>query len=117
VVLAASIGAAATARSLPAGVRAGLLTAILVAPVNLAVDLAGMLRLGTYTLTDPYDIDAYPRSGFPDVASFLLSDRVGGDIAILVIFPITMLALALVGAAVGSGLHRWAGRHSPHTTA
>jgi hypothetical protein len=114
--LAASIGAATT-RSLPAGVRAGLLTAILAAPIHFSVDLAGMLHLRTYALTDPYDINAYPHSGYPDVASYLLSDRVGGDIATLVILPITMLALALLGAAAGSGLHRWAVRRSPHPTA
>jgi len=100
--LAASIGAATT-RSLPAGVRAGLLTAILAAPILFAVDLAGMLHLGTYALTDRYDVSAYPHSGYPDVASYLLSDRIGGDIATLVILPVTMLVLALLGAAAGNG--------------
>ena len=115
--LAASIGAAATTRSLPAGVRAGLLTAILAAPIRFAVDLAGMLQLGTYALTDPYDVSAYPHSGYPDVASYLLSDRIGGDIATLVMLPVTMLVLALLGAAAGSGLRRWTARHSPSSTA
>src|SRR5262245_7731270 len=64
--LAASIGAATVTRSLAAGVRAGLPTAILAAPIHFVVDLAGMLHLRTYSLTDPYDIDAYPHSGFPD---------------------------------------------------
>src|SRR5262249_48230503 len=89
--LAASIGATTVTRSLPTGARAGLLTAILAAPIHFVVDLAGMLHLRTYSLTDPYDINAYPHTGFPDVASYLLSDRVGGDIATLVILPVTML--------------------------
>jgi hypothetical protein len=107
--LAAAIGAAATTRSRPAGVRAGLLTAILAAPIHAAVDLIRVLHAGTYALTVPYDINAYPHSGYPDVASYLLSDRVDGDIAALVMYPVILLVLALLGAAVGrGGRDRWA---------
>lgn len=113
-VLAVSLGAATTTRTLSIGVRAGLLTAILAAPIHFTVDLTAMLHLGAYTLTDPYDIAAYPHSGYHDIASYLLSDRIGGDIATLVIYPVTMLALALLAAATGTGLRRLTTRLHPH---
>ncbi|HKT01198.1 MAG TPA: hypothetical protein VJT31_16865 [Rugosimonospora sp.] len=112
-VLAVSLGAAATTRTLFIGVRAGLLTAILAAPIHFTVDLTAMLHLGTYTLTDPYDITAYAHSGYHDVASYLLSDRIGGDIATLVVYPITTLALALLAASAGNGLRRLTTRRNP----
>jgi hypothetical protein len=111
--LAASVGASATARSRRAGVQAGLLTGILAAPVHFAVDLTAILQLHHYTLSSPYDVAAYPHSGYPDVASYILSDAVAGEIiAGLVLYPLTLLALALLGAVAGSGVHRIATRRT-----
>jgi hypothetical protein len=104
--LAISIGAAATTRSLLAGIRAGLVTTILAAPIHFTVDLAALQHQHRYTLTNPYDINAYPHSGYPDIASYLLSDRIGGDVATLVMYPITALTLALLGAAAATHLRR-----------
>lgn len=105
-VLAASAGAAATTASRTAGAQAGLLTVVLSAPVHFAVGLTAVLQVHHYALTTPYDVAAYPHSGFPDVASYLLSDAVAGNIIGLVLYPIPLLALALLGAAAGTGLHR-----------
>lgn len=105
--LAASIGVSFTTRSGRAGARAGLLTAILGAPILFAVDITALLRQRQYILTNPYDIAAYPRSGQPDVASFILSDELGGHIiGGLVFSPILLTVLALLGAAAGAGLTR-----------
>jgi hypothetical protein len=113
--LAVSIGAAAACRSRRAGVRAGVLTAILGALMHFSIDLTALLQLQHYTLTGPYDIAAYPHSGYPDVASYILSDAVAGDIlAGLVLYPVTVLALAALGAAAGTGLHQLTARHKPH---
>jgi hypothetical protein len=116
--LAASIGASATTRSWPAGARAGLLTVILAAPMHFAVDMTALLHLHHYTLTNPYDIAAYPHSAYPDVASYVLSDAVAGNIiAGLVLYPITLLALALLGASAGTGLHQLAAKRTGRSTA
>ena len=105
--VAVSIGAAATARDQAAGIKAGLLTIALAMPVRFAIDMAALLSVRHYVLTDPYDQAAFPRSGFPDVASYLLSDSMGGEIlAGLVIFPIGMFAIAVLGATAGGAIHR-----------
>ena len=105
VTLAASIGAAAATGSGLAGARAGLLAAILSAPMYFATDLTAILQAGHYTLTNSYDIAAYPHSGYPDVASYLLSDAIAGDIlGGLVLYPIVLLALAMLGASAGTRL-------------
>ena len=112
--LAASAGASAVTRSRAAGARAGLLAVVLGAPVHFAVALTAILHVRHYTLTTPYDLAAYPHSGYPDVASYLLSDALGGNIIGLVLYPIPLLALALLGAMAGTGLRRLAtGRTAP----
>jgi hypothetical protein len=104
--LAAAIGASVTTRSDRAGVRAGLLTIALAAPIQVAVALTAVLHQ-RFILTDPYDIAAFPHSGYPDVASYLLSDTIAGEIITgLVLYPVTLLVFALVGAAAGSRLNR-----------
>lgn len=104
-VLAASIGAGAATRSARAGARAGLLTVALTAPMHVAADLTVLLRAGHFTLTTPYDIAAYPHSGYPDVASYLLSDAIAGEIiGGLVLFPLVLLVLARLGGAAGTRL-------------
>jgi hypothetical protein len=105
--LAASIGTAATTRDRGAGIQAGLLTVVLAMPIKFAVDMLALLSIHNFTLTDPYDLAAFPHSGYPDVASYLLSDAIGGGIISgLVIYPIAMLALATLGAVATSGLRR-----------
>jgi hypothetical protein len=105
--LAAAVGASVTTRSSPAGARAGLLATALSAPLYVTINLTALLQLHHYTLTDPYDIAAYPHSGYPDVASYLLSDTLGGEvIAGLVLSPIALAALALLGAAAGTRIRR-----------
>jgi hypothetical protein len=102
--LAASIGAAATGRDTAAGTRAGVLTAILTAPIHFAVTMTTFVHMRHWTLTDPYDIAAYPHSGYPDIASYLLGDILGGNIiAGLIFYPVIALVVARIGAAIGTG--------------
>jgi hypothetical protein len=112
--LAASAGASAVTHNRAAGARAGQLAVVLGAPLHFTVALTAILHVRHYTLTTPYDLAAYPHSGYPDVASYLLSDALGGNIIGLVLYPIPLLALALLGAAAGTGLRRLAtGRTAP----
>jgi hypothetical protein len=109
--LAASAGASAVTHNRAAGARAGLLAVVLGAPLHFSVALTAILHVRHYTLTTPYDLAAYPHSGYPDVASYLLSDALGGNIIGLVLYPIP---LPLLGAAAGTGLRRLAtGRTAP----
>lgn len=111
--LVVSIGASAVTGNRRIGFRAGLLTAVLGAPILFAVDMTELLQVHQFTLTDPYDVAAYPHSGYPDVASYILSDAIGGHIiGGLVLYPIALLALALLGAAAGSGLQQLIPRHT-----
>jgi hypothetical protein len=115
--LAVSAGAAAACRSSRAGIRAGMLTTILGALLYFTIDLTALLHLQHYTLTSTYDIAAYPRSGYPDIASYILSDQVASDIlAGLVLYPLSWLLLAAPGAAAGAGLRRFTARHTPRGT-
>jgi hypothetical protein len=104
-VTALAVAALVSARtgSQPAGIRAGLLVAALSAPIRFAVDITTLLRVHHYTLTDSYDIAAFPHSGYPDVASYLLSDALGGAILSgMLIYSVLTVAAALLGAAVGA---------------
>ena len=103
-VLAASVGAAAATGSAPAGARAGTLTAVLVAPMHFAADLTALVQAGHYTLTTSYDVAAFPHSGYPDVASYLLSDAMAGDVLVgLVLFPLVLCLLALTAVTLLGG--------------
>jgi hypothetical protein len=107
----AAIGAAAATRDRHAGIRAGLLTAILSAPVHFTITMTAILRQQHFTLPTPYDVAAYPNSGYPDVASYLIGDILGGEIiAGLLLGPITLLAIAILGGAVGTALRHLAAR-------
>jgi hypothetical protein len=107
-VLTASAGAAAATRSSQAGAGAGLLAAVLSAPMHFAADMTALLQAGHFTLTTSYDVAAYPRSGFPDVASYLLSDALAGDILTgLVFYPIVLFGFAWLGATAGSARGDW----------
>lgn len=95
--------ASARTGSRSAGIRAGLLVTALSAPTRFAIDLTALLRVHHYTLTDKYDIAAFPHSGYPDVASYLLSDALGGAIlSSMLIYSVLMIAATLLGAAVGA---------------
>ena len=112
---AASAGGAAACRSRRAGLRAGMLATILGAPLHLVTELTALLAIGHYTLTDSYDIAAYPHSGFPNVASYVLSDAVAGNIlAGLVLYPLSWLFLAALGAVAGADLGAFTARQAAH---
>jgi hypothetical protein len=112
--LIASIGAAATGRDTSAGTRAGVLTAVLTAPIQFTVTMTALLHLHHWTPTDPYDIAAYPHSGYPDIASYLLSDTIGGNILVgFVLYPVTLSVVARIGAAAGTHLRRPSTGHAP----
>ena len=112
-VLAASAGAAATTGSAQAGARAGLLTAVLSAPAHFAADLTALVQAGHYALTTAYDVAAFPHSGYPDVASYLLSDSMAGDVLVgLVAYPLVLSLVALAASALpGASAGLGAGRH------
>ena len=112
-VLAASAGAAATTGSAQAGARAGLLTAVLSAPMHFAADLTALVQAGHYALTTAYDVAAFPHSGYPDVASYLLSDSMAGDVLVgLVAYPLGLSVVALAASALpGASAGLGAGRH------
>jgi len=111
--LAVSAGAAATTRSRLSGVQAGLLTAVLSALMRFALDLTAILQVHHYALTSPYGIAAYAHSGYPSVASYVLSDALAGSIlGGLVLYPVILLAVALLGAAAGTGFRRGTARRT-----
>jgi hypothetical protein len=105
--LLASVAAAMSGHHVLAGARAALTAAIISAPVFFTADIIRVLTLRQYVLTSPYDIAQYPSSGFPDVASFVLSDTLaGGIISVLVMYPFVLTAVGVLGAVIGSGLRR-----------
>jgi hypothetical protein len=89
-------------RDRSAATRGGVLTAILSTPITFAITLGAADRAHPSVLTDPYDVAAYPRSGYPDVASYVLSDTVAGNVVGLVVTPLAMCAVAVVGAALAA---------------
>jgi hypothetical protein len=104
-VLAVSVAAAAASRHQRTGFRAGLLAGMLGIPILFATDMASLLRTPSFTLTDPYDIAKFPHSGFPDVASFVISDAIGGHIiGGMVLYPVALVLLALIGSMVGGAV-------------
>jgi hypothetical protein len=71
--------------------------------MRFAVELTTLLGAGHYTLTDQYDIAAFPHSGYPTVASYLLSDALGGAIITSMLAAcFLMIAATLAGAAAGA---------------
>ena len=96
---------AASSRSMPTGAKAGVVTAVLGAPIHFAIDMTALLQLHHFALTSPFDVAAYTHSGYPTVASYLISDTLGGYIiAGLAFGPIALTGLALFGGAVGARL-------------
>jgi hypothetical protein len=112
--LIASVAAAVSRHNLLAGARAASTAAIISAPVFFTADITRVLTLRQYVLTSPYDLAEYPRSGFPDVASFVLSDTLaGGVISVLVMYPFVLTAVGVLGGVIGSGLRRLVERRAP----
>ena len=106
----AAIGATGATRSSAAGIRAGIITAILTAPAHVALDITTLLSKQQYTLSSTYDITAYPHSGYPDIASYLLSDALGGEILVgLIVYPTLLCAIGVTSATL-SNLRRTVGR-------
>jgi hypothetical protein len=93
-------------RSRAAGARAGLLAAVLMSPIQFAMTLIASQYVHPSALTNQYDIAAYARGGYPDAASYLLSDALGGSIVSL---AVTLLAMYAVAAAVTAAAPRLRG--------
>ncbi len=114
--LATTLGVAAVSRNWTAARRAGLITAVLSTPIHFATALLAAQCVHQAMLTDSYDVAAYPHSGYPDVASYLLSDTLAGNIVSLAGTAVAIWALAAVtprphrGRPTGSSSHRdWRG--------
>jgi hypothetical protein len=89
---------------------------ILAALLHFTIDLTALTQIRHYTLTSPYDIAAYPGSGYHDIASYILSDAVTGDIISgLLLYPLSWLLPAALGAAAGADLRQ--GHVSRHASA
>lgn len=94
------VGDAAAAR------RAGMLTAMLAAPLQFGVTTISLLAVPHWTLT-AYDRLAYLRSGYPDIASYAISDAIGGHvIAGILIGPLTLGLVASIGGTAAAALRR-----------
>jgi hypothetical protein len=104
VALATAVVVSIRTRSRRAGARAGLLAAVLSAPIEFAIALLSLDEAGSAALTNPYDIAAFASSGYPDAASYLLSDALGGTIVSLAVTPLVVYALASLGAAAAPRL-------------
>lgn len=104
--LATTLGVGAVTGSRVAATRAGLLAAVLSTPIHFAAGLVVAQYIHPAVLINAYDIAAYPHSGYPDVASYLLSDTLGGNIVSLAVTPLAMPAIAVVAAAVAPRLRR-----------
>ena len=102
-VLVVSACVAASTRSMPAGAKAGFLTAVLGAPIHFAIDMSALLQLHHYALTNHFDLTKFAHSGYPNVASYLISDTLGGYIIGGLFFGLVALtAVSLLGGAVGA---------------
>jgi hypothetical protein len=103
-----SVGVAVTTGSRAAGTRAGLLTALLAAPIQFAIAAAALLRVHDWRLTSRYDRYAYPHSGYPDIASYMISDSLGGHlISGMLIGPLVLGAVSVVGATIAFRARAW----------
>ena len=104
-VLVVSACVAASTRSMPTGAKAGVLTALIAAPIHFAIDMSALLQLHRYVLTNQFDVTKFAHSGYPNVASYLISDTLGGYIIGGLFFGLVALtAVSLVAGAVASRL-------------
>ena len=90
----------AVTHSRVAAARAGLLAAVLGAPIHFAMAVA---RLPAHPPTGGYDPGAFAHSGYPDAASYLLGDALAGNIVSLTVTPLAMYAVAALAAAAATG--------------
>jgi hypothetical protein len=82
-------------------------------PAHFTVTLTTVLHLHHYTLAGAADAAAYAHSGYPSVASYVLSDTLsGGILAGLVLGPVVLLGVAFLGAGAGTGLRELAARRA-----
>jgi hypothetical protein len=102
--LATAVVVSLLTRSWRAEARAGLLVAVLSAPIEFAIALLTLDASRPAALTNAYDVAAFASSGYPDAASFQLSDALGGTIVSLAVTPLVIYALASLGAAVAPRL-------------
>jgi hypothetical protein len=107
VCLAVAGGVAIGVGDVAAARRAGMLTAILAAPLQFAVTTISLLTVHDWSSIGALDQIAYRRSGYPDLASYAISDAMGGQIiAGVLIGPLILGVVAWVGAAAAMGLRR-----------
>ena len=93
--------------------QAGLLAAILGVLAHFTVTLTTILHLHHYTLAGAADAAAYAHSGYPSVASYVLSDTLSGSIlGGLIMAPVVLLGVAFLGARAGTGLRELAARRA-----
>jgi hypothetical protein len=105
--LAVAIGVTVVTGNAAAGRQAGLLTAVLAAPMQVAIVTIGLLTAQRWSLTGAYDRAAYRGSGYPDVASYMIGDALGGHIISgILIGPVIAAVIAAVAAPVGARLGR-----------
>ena len=103
-----AVGTAATRRGRTgaAGRRAALLSAV-VAGLVLFLALAGVALL---TAGGPYDagqLRDFPGSGFPDMATYAVSDNLGSAMMLLLFVPIVTATIGCAGAGLAARLpHR-----------
>jgi len=85
-------------RNRVAAARAGVIAAVLSMPAHFAIAVIAAQSARPTTLTNPYDIAAYARSGSPDVASYVLGDDLAGNIVSLATTLLAVYAAAAVAA-------------------
>jgi hypothetical protein len=69
------------------------------APINFSMTIATLELSSPSRLSAGYDIEESASSDYPDLASYLLGDALGGSIVSLAVTPLAMYALATVAAA------------------
>ena len=97
-----AFGVAMARRSGRAGAQAGVWAGLIGGELLFVVNLIPFLALHNVVLTDPYDIKAFPHSGFPNPAAYILNDDLGGLILSLIWLPMFMAGLSIIGATIGT---------------
>ncbi len=103
-VLAAASLAAARTRSAGTGVQTGLWAGLVGALVLFTAGVPATLYVAHGTVTDPATLAHFHRSGLPDVASYVISDNLGGLVIMLLLLPVWTLLLGVLGGAAGSAV-------------
>jgi hypothetical protein len=103
----AAVGAAGTwrGRAAAAGRQAALLSAV-IAGLMLFLALAAVTFI---TARGPYDagqLQDFPTSGYPDLASYAVSDNLGTGMALLLVVPIATAVFGSAGAMAAGWVRR-----------